>query len=278
MGTIGPFIVVSNEDGPEAEYSLASADGAASALGAPILVVDEGNWIERLGSTPVACVFFLATHGGYAEDGAIHGHLERRGLRHTHSPSAAAGLMCDKHRTKLKYIELGIPTPHWVWRDERFGRSTSVSNWVVKPLGGGGKEGLSLASAPISNPVVLSEELIRGGYEVSVWVLGSSNAVALPPLLRRRRVEQLGSLIDLAENPPKALAAKCIHMATRFHASIEAHGLTKTDFVIDEAGHPWAVETDAHPALGRDRGAARQARKAGLTYDELIVEIGRDYV
>jgi D-alanine-D-alanine ligase len=273
------YVVIGNKDGSESSYSITSVEDARRVLGARTVMLDSNRWVRQIKALPSSSIFFLATHGGYAEDGTLQRQLESLGLRHTHSPAVAAELMSNKHHTKLRYLTLGIPTPAWRWRGDTFGDTSSkVSQWLLKPLAGGGKHGLSLAATPDASPTVIAEKFVAGEHEISVWVTGSSQVRVLPPLLRLRRKSQLGLLQDLDEEPPGDLAAACASVALRFHSNIGARGITKTDLVIDGCGRPWALETDAHPALGKLHGAARQAARAGMTYSELIKTIGSDYV
>lgn len=273
-----PIVILANSDGPEGSVSLASARDVALVLSAPVLDLVATTWRAQLQSAGSGPLYFLATHGGFGEDGTLQFYLEERAMRHSHSPSAVSRLMTNKHETKLAYCELGIPTPAWNWLGRHFGEACEGRAWICKPLAGGSRQGLSMRTAPVlDNPGVISECFVAGDREISVWTLGA-DAVALPPLLRHRSAEPSTPLTPSNETVAPKLANLCTALAQMFHLSIAARGLIKTDFVIDDQGRAFAIETDAHPALSRDRGAATQAAKSGFTYEALIKQIVLDHV
>jgi len=270
-----PLIVLTNEDGPEAAFAKESAGQAAEALGAPILRLKEGAYREQTDRLRRDTLCFMATHGGQGENGVLQGMLEGRGIRHTHSGAWACANMSDKHLTKLLYSSLGIRTPAWRFRGTDHGRIGK--KLVAKPHHGGGKRGLALPASPRNEKGMLYENLVPGTIEASVCVIGHATILVLGPGVRVRDVKRIGHLEDSDMRLPRRTEKACMEAAAEIHKALGAYGVTKTDFAIDPEGKAWALETDAHPGLGKTRAAAVQAARAGIPYGKFIRLILKEY-
>ena len=213
---------------------------------------------------------------GEGEDGTLQGMLEGLWMRHTHSGAWACANMSNKHLTKLLYSGLGIRTPPWRFCGTDYGQLGK--KLVAKPHDGGGKRGLNIATPAHDDEGLLYENLIPGTLELSVCVIGHSSVITLTPNVRRRDVKRIGILEDSDTRLPRRTEKLCMNAAATIHETLGAFGVTKTDFVIDPNGDAWALETDAHPGLGRARAAATQAARAGFTYREFIHLILKEYV
>lgn len=275
MGRKIPLVILTNEDGPEAVFAKESAEQVAEALGAPILRLKEGAYqkqTKRLGRD-VLC--FMATHGGQGEDGTLQGMLEGQGIRHTHSSAWACANMSDKHLTKLLYSSLGIRTPAWRFCGTNLGRLGK--KLVAKPRDGGGKRGLALVESPRDKDGELYENLVPGTLEASACVIGHASVLVLKPSIRKRDVKRIGLLENSDRLLPRRTEKTCMDAAAEIHKALGAYGVTKTDFAIDPNGDAWALETDAHPGLGKTRAAATQAALVGIPYRKFIHLILKEY-
>lgn len=257
--------IISNLDGHE---RIAAAETFASVSKwlprAKHLQVTRHDLSRKIGSLPNDALCFLATHGGYAEDGTLQSLLEKRRILHTHSSAAVARTLINKHRTKLHYLETGIPTPGWKFGGNEFGREFR-SCCVKKPLNGGSKRGLRIMMQQAKTSTSsIYEELIPGNKEVSVCILGSERTTALPPVLRLRSTKSIGKLEPAHEPLDLPTAVACSQMAEGIHRSLRAAGITKTDFLLAENGEIFAIETDCHPGLGEGQATLTAARLQGL--------------
>lgn len=270
--------ILANPHGAEANYSIESAAEIGSVLQGEIIYLSRKNWTSQIDSIydPDA-LYLLSTHGGFGEDGCLHAYLEARNLRHTHSKSWSCGVMANKHHTKMLYVSLSIPTPCWTYRGTKYLPPMVVDRqeWISKPLLGGGKAGLRM-EAPKSNGTRIFEEYIAGSLEISVCVVGLAGPGALPAIVRSRSRDALGVLKAATEAPSQEALEFCTSAAIRVHRALNARGVTKTDFVLDKNGRAFAIETDAHPGLGKSRATAQAALKAGISYAKLIEGICDD--
>ena len=269
--------ILANLQGPEASYSIESAEDAGSVIRAETIYLTENDWrlqIQEFGK-PHA-LYLLATHGGFGEDGRLHSFLEERGLRHTHSVASSCEIMANKHRTKMLYVALAIPTPHWKYKGVAYPSAdceVDGCEWISKPLLGGGKTDLRIERAPGSDEFRIYERFVPGKLEVSVCVVNQGGVVALPPVVRSRSRASLGLIQESSIIPELTTLDVCVSAARSVHSALSARGVTKTDFVIDDLGRPFAIETDAHPALGRSRATAMAASRSGMSYSALMEAI-----
>jgi len=268
--------ILTNDRGPEAFFALESARSVAKVLRAPIVQLPEDGWqgeIEQLGQDTIA---FIATHGGFGEDGRLQATLEAKGVSHTHSAAWACAVMTDKHLTKMVYLELGIATPAWSYVGEQFGTVSDANAWIRKPVKGGSKKGISLVTRLKSDEGLLFEVYIPGTLEVSVSVLGHDEPSALPPLVRNRRRDRIGHLTRSRSTISRRVARICQDAALAIHKALGARGVTKTDFVVGFDDSVFAIETDALPALGPRRSTALQIIQSGRSYERFIHMLARD--
>jgi len=274
-----PTVILYFIDGLEAEASKKSALDIKDSLSgaASLLPLSRENWVDPIRSLDPTTLCFLATHGDIGENGTLQSFLESHSLRHTHSDATTSALLTDKHATKLIYTALDIPTPSWKNMGTQFGEPVPHVSFLEKPRFGGSKRGIKHANShnANNNPEILYEEVIEGSYEISIPVLRDKDAhIALSPIVRQRTTSDLGNLEDANDSALKPeILQYCQHQAARLSRALNCYGVTKTDFVINEKGDAFAIETDAIPGLCRTNATSLAANKAGITYDQLLKKI-----
>lgn len=264
--------IISNTDGPESAASRNSAISVMKILETsdPIFVTRK-TFSESLAQIGPGRICFLATHGDYAEDGTLQSFLENLQIRHTHSSSSVANILCNKHKTKLFYLESGLPTPPWLHSGISFGNISDTLQFVEKPLMGGSKVGIKVVDSYSENGSYIYEALINGSRELSVSVLGSDRLRALPPAIRGRSVNSIGSVFEIEPDVSIDIQEACQEMAILIHERVGARGVSKTDFLISSCGEIYVIETDCHPGLHISQSTLKQARLAGLD-NRLVIE------
>jgi D-alanine-D-alanine ligase-like ATP-grasp enzyme len=109
---------------------------------------------------------------------------------------------------------------------------------------------------------------------MSVGVVGSGeNALALLPIIRKRNINDIGKLCDYNGMVKHALILQSQYLAKKIHQALNCCGVTKTDFLIDNVGNLWAIETDAMPSLTMNSAVGMGAEKIGILYKQLILDI-----
>jgi D-alanine-D-alanine ligase len=240
---------------------------------------------------------FIALHGRYGEDGTVQGALETLRIPYTGSGVMASALAMDKWRTKLVWLAAGIPTPRYAMVDERSDWMRVVAELglplIVKPSREGSTIGITkvtrvdhdelavaLAEAVRHDTSVLVEEFVAG-IELTASIL---NGRALPLI----RIEAPQGNYDyhnkyfsdetkyycpsgLPEPVERAIRAQALHAFDIIGCS----GWGRLDLILREDGTWSFLEVNTSPGMTGHSLVPMAAREAGLTFEDLCVEILR---
>jgi D-alanine-D-alanine ligase len=242
-------------------------------------------------------VFFVALHGTFGEDGQLQEILESRGLVFTGSDSRSSRLAFDKWQSKDLFRAAGVPTPDAVLfepglknLDSRFHKNDNVGQkYVVKPLREGSTIGISIADSP-SQAITDAKKCVAefgdcfiekfiAGREFTVGVLGDK---ALPILEVRLKAgiydyhakyvdNSTQYLFDTLDNP--SLVAKMQKYAVDCFNALDCRGAARVDFILDDAGTPWALEINTIPGMTSHSLLPKAAEKAGISMSRLCLKI-----
>lgn len=283
----------------ERPISLKSAEGAKEALeeaGYAVTQLDPSQAADLMrlieGDFHVA---FLALHGKGGEDGAIQGFLQTIGLPYTCSGIWGSAVAIDKTRAKVFYREEGIPTPASavVSREDDYDVSEIVEKLgdkvVVKAATEGSSIGVyivegekalegAIAEALDIDKKALLEQYVAG-TELTCVVMGSGeNAQALPVI---EIIPQNASYDFESKYAPggskhvcparidEEATLKVQKLAVRAHNVLGCEGVTRTDFLLDEKGEAWALETNTVPGMTATSLLPDAARAVGVSFPEL---------
>lgn len=236
---------------------------------------------------------FIALHGRYGEDGTIQGALEFMGIPYTGSGVMASAIGMDKWRTKLLWQAAGIPTPLFALLDA--GSDFAVVEaqlglpLFVKPVCEGSSIGISkvkragaLKEAYLEavkyDSLAIAEQYIDGG-EYTVAIVGER---ALPVI----RILPATEFYDFdakylrddtrylcpAGLDPELEAAICAQALQAFRV-LGGRGWGRLDFLMDEAGRHYFIEVNTSPGMTDHSLVPMAARAAGMTFEELVLEI-----
>ena len=268
----------------EREVSLRSGRRLAAALrDAGLSVVEwdaDSSLIQRLRTDRPDAVA-IALHGGEGENGSVQAVLDLLDVPFVGTPSAACRRAWDKPTAKAELARAGLDTPEWIalphitFRElgaravldamaERLGMPL-----MVKPDQGGSALGAQVVRTAADLPAamvsclaygdaVLAERFVAG-TEVAVAVVeGPDGPYALPPV----EVEVAGGVYDYtARYTPGAAAFHCparldpAVIARLEESAVAAHRLlglrdvSRTDAVVDAAGHVQILEVNVSPGL-----------------------------
>lgn len=286
----------------EREVSLASAEGARGALeeaGYTVTQLDPADKedLKRLIDGPFD-VAFLCLHGKYGEDGTVQGLLETIGLPYIGSGVWSSALAMDKVKSKLYYEQAGIPTPPSVPLQK--GDSYDVDSIVVK-LGAHcvvkpGTEGSALGvfivegAAAIGEAIekafdidseVLVERYIKG-KELTVAVIGDAEVEALPIIEIVPKSDFYdfeskyapGGSQHLCPAPLSDETTRMVQeLAVRAHRALSCEGVSRSDFILEEDGSCWTLETNTIPGMTGTSLLPDAARAAGISFPELCTRL-----
>lgn len=285
----------------EREISLASGEGAREALeeaGFQVEFLDpaeKANLVKLL-EEPYD-VAFLCLHGKMGEDGTVQGLLEVAGVPYTGSGVLASALAMDKAKAKVIYRSEGIPTPDGVVLvkggpyDAQAILDVVGCPCVVKPATEGSSIGVEIVEDPARLPGAIETafdfdtqlviERYVAGAEFTVAVIGNENPQALPVIQIVPRGESYdfdskyapGGSQHICPAPlDEETTAKLQEYAMRAHCALGCRGVSRSDFLIDEAGNPWILETNTLPGMTATSLLPDAARAAGMTFPELCTK------
>ena len=287
----------------EHEISQASGDGAQGALeeaGFEVIRLDPANEedLESLISDSFD-VAFLALHGKGGEDGTIQGMLELLGIPYTGSGVLASSTAIDKNRAKIIYNHAGIPIIPGValkaGDDVDLDEIKEITGipCVVKPATEGSSLGLRIVREEselgeaidyvlsIDDQIVI-EKFVEG-TETTVAVLGNEDLEALPV------IEIVPLAADTYDFESKYAPGGCKHiiparlndgitarlqdLAKQAHLAIGCRGVSRTDFIVDNEGNPWILETNTIPGMTPTSLLPDTAGVAGYSFPELCTKL-----
>lgn len=286
----------------ERDISLASGNGARAALeeaGFPVTMLDPAN-AEDLkalidGNFDVA---FLCVHGRYGEDGSLQGFLELIGLPYIGSDVLSSALAMNKAKAKLMYEQAGLPTPPSlsVFSGEAVSEQDIVDkvgeHSVVKAASEGSTIGIFMVEKRADllpaierafefDSEVLIEKYVAG-REFTVAVIGNDDVSALPIIeivpqdgfYDYEAKYTPGGSEHLCPAPLDAKAtARMQDLAVKAHRALGCSGVSRTDFIMDEAGDCWILETNTIPGMTGTSLLPDAAKANGISFAELCRQL-----
>ncbi len=237
-------------------------------------------------------VVFIAMHGAFGEDGQVQRLCEQRGLPYVGSGPQASALAMDKVAAKMAYRAGGLTTPDWAVLSEKDSskeRKASVSRiglpCAVKPIDGGSSVDVTLATEAAQRDEAIEkllakygramiEPLIRG-REFTVGVLGEK---ALPPL----EIKPKHAFYDydakyLADDTEYSfdhgLDDKTVEAlksaAADAHRVLGCRDMSRSDFILDDSGTAWLLETNTIPGFTSHSLLPKSAARIGYEFPRL---------
>lgn len=297
------IVVLAGGQSSEREVSFRSGQGMLEALqrqGLRAIMVDPGRDLIAQLEAVGADVVVNALHGGAGENGTIQALLDWIGLPYSGSGVLASALTMNKVQTKRILAAVGIQSPPYVLFEGSFSPElvpqalTAVGlPAVTKPNNEGSSVGVTICRDEDTLAAAMRECLeVHGdvlvdryivGTELTVGVLGcGTGARALPvlELVPKREfydyeAKYTKGLTDLVcpARIPEAAAHAAQEIALVAHQTLGCRGISRTDMHLDAAGQLWFHEVNSCPGMTETSDVPHEAFAAGMTYDELVLEI-----
>ena len=286
----------------EAQISLQSGTECVKALKTAgfttveMFDVKDLSFIQRLAAHEFD-IAFVAMHGRYGEDGCIQGLLEILHIPYTCSGVLASAMGTAKDIAKLAYENAGIPTP----KDACLASDDEIDENVVqhivdklglplfvKPTDNGSSFGVfkveeqkdlagAIKEAQKTGTHVLIEQAIVG-TEITVPVIGNHHPHALPiveivfnaPFYDIQAKAEPAALHHvIPARLDKDVYARAQELAERAHVALGCRGVSRTDFIVDKNGVPYALETNIIPGMTERSLIPDSAAHEGMGFPEL---------
>ena len=280
----------------EREISLISGRAVLSALQTAGVNAEAFDPAERnIADIKTYNRAFIVLHGRGGEDGTMQGALELLNIPYTGSGVLASALGMDKTRTKMLWLGCGLPTPSYarLTKDTNFEQVITDLGLplMVKPAREGSSIGMrkvevaqdlepAYAFAAQYDSEIIAEKWVTG-KEYTIVILGDK---ALPVI--RLQPHQSHGFYDFDakynatdtqylcpcgldvddEQRLQALAVKAFEM-------VGAKGWGRIDAMQDQEGNFWLLEVNTVPGMTDHSLVPMAARAAGLSFQELVVNI-----
>jgi D-alanine-D-alanine ligase len=288
--------------------ALADAAGVRLALPAAAPAPTESAMVRReapAGGLPAGIaarldVIFPVLHGPYGEDGTVQGLLELADVPYVGAGVLASAVGMDKATMKAVFRAHGLPiVPHLVVREPdwtadaaRVTRDVAaVAGYpcFVKPSNLGSSVGISKVAAEAELAGAVAAALAhdrkilieRGvpGREIEVSVLGNDHPEASVPGEIRpgkewydyeaKYTEGIAKLLIPAPIAP-GLAEEFRRLAIAAFRAIDAAGLARVDFFLEDDERIWLNEINTIPGFTRTSAYPRLWEASGLPYPQLV--------
>ena len=276
--------------GPSAERAVSLRSGAAvaralRALGHTVAELDPAERPWRL--PPGTDLVMLALHGTYGEDGTVQAELEALGVPYTGCGPAASRIAFDKHLTKQRCLEAGVPTPRHAVLN---GTATDwPDGWqppvVLKPLRQGSSVGLefvdrredfaaALARSLQHDAAVLLEERILG-RETTVGILDDQPLPVVEVAPRAGGYDYTNKYTPgrtdyfCPARLPAATAGHVQAVALGAYRAIGARDVARVDVMVTPDQRPFVLEVNTLPGMTELSLLPKAAAVAGLSFEAL---------
>ena len=262
------------------------ADKSANVFGKDVLAV-----------CAMADMVFLGLHGECGEDGRIQAAFDLMGIPYTGAGYLSSGMAMDKALTKYTMERAKVNTAPW--HDITYTEADIPAlveklevPCAVKIVNGGSSIGVALPDSKAELEQALRDLLRYGnhvivekkvfGRELSIGVLGDRYLPAV------EIIPQAGAYFDYVskyqaggslEICPARITDEQWHAmgeaALRLHKALGLSVYSRTDFIIDDNGEHWCLEVNTLPGMTPASLLPKEAKAAGIAYEELCEEIIR---
>jgi D-alanine-D-alanine ligase len=276
--------------GPGAERDVSLRSGAAVAqalcsLGHVVNQLDPRT--DHWTLAPETQVVFLALHGTYGEDGTVQRRLDELGALYTGCDAESSRIAFDKHLTKQRCLEVGVPTPRFAVFDSP--TAPWPRGWdppvVLKPLRQGSSVGLQfidrvadwtqgLAECLRYDSQVLLEERIVGA-EATVGILDGE---PLPVVEVRPRngvydyksKYTVGATEYFCPAPfDRETTLRIQKAALGAFDAVGGRDYSRVDVMVRPNGEPVVLEINTLPGMTETSLLPKAAAAAGMSYAAL---------
>ena len=290
---------------PERDVSIRSGRRVAEALragGFEVTVQDTDAELLPDWAVDPPDVVIPMLHGAVGEDGSLRDVLETLALPYVGSRPEACRLAFDKPIAKSALDRAGVLTADWIALPHSAFRELGAPRimaaalerlglpLVVKPARGGSALGLSIIHDPDDlppamvaafayNDTVMLESFVAG-TEVAVSVLDLGEG---PIVLPAVEIHSDSGLYDYQARYTAGMteffcpagidavvAERAANAALTAHRILRARDLSRTDMIIDTAGHPHFLETNVAPGMTETSLLPQSVTAAGLDLGEVM--------
>jgi D-alanine-D-alanine ligase len=274
----------------------ASVEQALKRLKVPFQSIDvDKNILVALRRRRVQFAF-IALHGEFGEDGALQCLLDFLKIPYTGSGPLASGVAMDKNLSKKLFVQHKLPTMGWVCVENKADikkviRAVTSYPVFVKPV----DQGSAIGAGPAKNALDLERALkscfkissramveqMLDGRELTVGILDDK---ALPVV----EIKPAHAFYDFhSKYAPGgsrhltpapigfALTKKVQRIALRAFQALGCAVYGRVDVMLTRDNRPFVLEVNTIPGMTATSLLPDAARAAGISFDQLVLDIAR---
>ena len=276
----------------EREISLMSGKAVYKAikkLGLKVVLIDVNKNVAQKLVKEKIDVAYITLHGTPGEDGTIQGMLELMGIPYTGCGVFSSSASMDKIISKKMFEYAKIPTAAWTIIEKNKPFKKIEFPIVVKPASQGSAIGISIAKnkKEFEKAVkvafgfedrVLVEKYIKG-TEITAGVL---NAEALPVI----EIVPKGKFYDfkskyivgqsrhiIPARLPENVLKEVQKIALKVYDEFRCNGTCRVDMIVDKNNDIYVLELNTLPGMTQTSLFPDAAKYAGLSFEDLVLEI-----
>jgi len=286
----------------ERDVSLLSGEAIAGALerrGHKVCRADISPTDTAALERPGIDVVFIALHGEFGESGEVQDLCENAHLHYTGSGPRASELAMDKAATKQAVKRAGVPTPDWMIIEE-FHEPAQIAEWlpqldvpvVIKPVDGGSSVDVVIARTHAQRDDALEALLDKygrvmleryvKGRELTVGILGDQalDVLEISPDgefydYRAKYADDAGTTYTFDHGLDARTVETLQAHALATHRVLGCRDMSRVDFLLDDNGVGWVLETNTIPGFTSHSLLPKAAERAGIGFEELCDRIAR---
>jgi len=299
--TVPNIAVVCGGTSPEREVSLETGKNvfrALQRLGYETRIYDLDEVFYRDALDRAFDGVFIALHGSPGEDGTVQGFLDLVGVPYTGSGVLASSIALDKRISKAVFKDAGLSVARYTHgcRTREHGEPLEVAAaeafgypLVVKPSRLGSSVGVTIVRsrrelveaiehAHTLDCCVIVEEFIEG-REIQCGIVGRDELRALPLIeivskkeffdYEAKYTPGMAEEITPAPLDPQT-TARGQEVALKAFRAVECRDVARVDMFLTSGGEFIVSEVNTIPGLTSNSLLPKEARAAGMEYDELI--------
>jgi D-alanine-D-alanine ligase len=246
---------------------------------------------------------FIALHGLFGEDGGIQSCLDSLKIPYNGSQVLGSALAMDKNLSKRLFVNDDVPTPPWTTVSRKEFRRNSQDAIArsklflakgpvfVKPTDQGSAFGASKASTAAQLTKALKAsfrvsekalvEKFVDGRELTVGILGKRKLPVVEIIPEHAfydfhsKYARGGSRHIVPAKISRAATRKAQRLSLKAFRALRCSGYGRVDLMMDRKRNMFVLEVNTIPGMTNTSLLPDAARAAGLSFDELVVEIVR---
>lgn len=249
-----------------------------------------------------------ALHGEFGEDGQVQHLLEEYEIPYTGSDSVVSALVFNKSSAKEVARKLGLYTPQSMLVVPDGTESVSAITqriyntmappWVIKPLHGGGSVNSYFAFTPLELSQFVDESVSHAApFMVEQYIYGKEAVVGVVNDFRKQQ-EYVLPVIEVQKATRGVLEQKMREgeyeyattgdifslsqkevlgdIARKLHVAFGAKDYSQSEFIVDNRGRVWFIETDTQPYLTKNAPFLVALDSVGSSLQEFVQSVLED--